>query len=349
MPGKIKLVGVCDINDVNCQKAKEQVEPEMVTTRWQELVEHKEIDIIDCSVPNVFHKDILIAAIQAGKHVYSEKPLALNLAEAREIYAVAEKSNVIHQMTFEYRFIPAMLRAKQLIEDGFLGRPFHFRSVYLHAGYVDATRPISWRLDKKQGGGGALYDIGSHALDLVRFLLGDTGSVYAHSVTFIPERPFEHEPLKKGKVEVDDLTLMLLKMESGCVGTVEASRVATGANDELRLEIHGEKGALRFNLMEPNWLEIYDRRDPENPIGGNRGFKKIETVQRYPKPAVLPSPKFSVGWMRFHVASQFDFLQRIAEGRQGSPSFYDGLRIQEIMEAGYRASEIKQWVNLPLP
>ena len=287
-------------------------------------------------------------AIEAGKHVYCEKPLARDLKEARQIYETAKGSDRFHQMVFEYRYIPAIMRAKQLVEDGFLGRVFTFRGCYLHSGYIDPKRPISWRLTKQMSGGGALYDIGSHILDLVRFLLGEFDSVFALTETFIKERPLAERPEQTAQVDVDDWTLLAIRMRNGATGSVEASRVATGMNDELRLEIHGSLGAIRFNLMEPNWLEVYDVRDPEEPIGGMRGFKKIETVQRYPKPVVFPSPKFAIGWTRYHIASQYEFLRRLAEGEPSSPDFSDGLAIQEVMEAGYLSAQRGSWVKLPL-
>jgi len=347
-PCKIRLVGVASGHEESCRRAVAQAGYEFWTTDWRELVERDDIDVIDCCAPNFLHKEIVIQALQNGKHVYCEKPLAMNLAEARQILEVQKRSRTKAQVVFMYRFIPAMMRAKQLVEGGFLGRPFSFRAAYLHSGYIDPSRPLTWRLDKAKGGGGALFDIGSHVLDLVRFLLGDFKSVFAATETFFKERPLPDAPGKVGKVEVDDLSLLLLRMENGALGTLEASRVATGANDELRLEIHGDRGALRFNLMDPNWLEVYDVRDPGEPIGGNRGFKKIKTVQRYPRPGGFPGPKFSIGWIRYHIASLYSFLTNIVEDRPCSPSLEDGVRIQEMMEAAYLSAERGQWVELPL-
>jgi len=176
--------------------------------------------------------------------------------------------------------------------------------------------------------------------------LGEYKTVFAKSYTFIKERPLPENPAKKAKVEVDDISFLQIEMENGAAGSVEVSRLATGTNDELRIEIHGSKGAIYFNLMDPNWLWVYDTRDSGEPIGGFRGFKKIETVQRYPEPASLPGPKFSIGWMRYHVASQFDFVTRIVEKKEGNPSFYDGYKVQEVMEAAQISARERRWVNL---
>jgi predicted dehydrogenase len=349
-PVRVRLVAVCAASEASTQKGVEQGGYEFGTTDWRELVERDDIDVVDCCVPNFLHREVLIGAMRAGKHVYCDKPLAMNLAEARDIVSVAQETGVQHQMTFNCRFIPAMMRARQLVEEGFLGRVFSFRAAYLHAGYIDPDRPISWRLDADKGGGGALFDLGSHVLDLVRFLLGEFDSVYALTETFIKERPLPGEGGKTQRVavNVDDLTLMMVRMANGAVGSVEASRLAMGTNDELRLEIHGGEGALRFNLMDPNWLYVYDAREPGAPIGGNRGFKAIETVQRYPRPAALPGPKFSVGWMRYHIASQYDFITSLVEERPACPDFVDGMKVQEVMEAGYTSAREHRWVSLPL-
>ncbi len=348
-PARIKLVGAATASQKSAAKAVDQAGYEFGTTDWRELIARDDIDIVNCCTPNYLHRDMLLVALQAGKHVYCDKPLAMNLAEAREIVAAAEASGKQHQMNFQCRYIPAILRAKQLVEDGFLGEVFSFRAAYLHAGYIDPGRPMSWRLDASQGGAGALFDLGAHVVDLIRYLLGDFASVLAVTETFIPERPVAKGATQKTPVNVDDMALVTARLAGGAIGTIEASRLATGTNDELRLEIHGQKGALRFNLMDPNWLYVYDTRDAETPIGGERGFKAIETVQRYPAPAVLPGPKFAIGWIRYHVASQFAFVSALVEGRPTSPNLVDGLKAQEVLEACSLSARQGKWVDLPLP
>jgi predicted dehydrogenase len=236
------------------------------------------------------------------------------------------------------------LRAKELMQEGFVGRLFGYRAAYLHAGYVEASRPISWRLDAQVSGGGALHDLGSHVIDLMQHLAGGIRRVSACSKTFVTERPAPGGGT--AKVEVDDLTLMQVELESGGLGTIESSRVATGANDELRFELHGDQGALRFNLMDPNWLYAYDHRDPTGPYGGDRGFKAIEAVQRYPAPAVLPGRKLSVGWMRAHIACLHNFVACIAEGRPASPSLGEGLAVQRTMAAAQESARSGKWIGV---
>jgi len=338
-PCETKLLGVCTAHKDTAEKAMRIGEFESCTTDYRELLEREDIHIINCCTPNRHHKELLLAAIDAGKHIYCDKPLAFDAEEAREIADAAAKGKGKYQVTLQYRFLPATLRAKQLIEEGFLGRVFGFRAAYLHAGYIDPNRPMSWRLKKGESGGGALFDLGSHILDLIYHLLGDYASVFAACETMIKERPLKDDPSKKDTVEVDDVAILTVRMKDGAVGTVEAWRLATGTNDELKFEIHGEKGALRFNLMDPNWLYAFDTREAEGDYGGNRGFKQIECVQRYPKPAVLPGPKLSVGWIRGHMACLHDFLTHVAEDTPTAPDFADGARIHEVMDAAYRSSE----------
>jgi predicted dehydrogenase len=346
VPARIKLVGVCTSRRETGRKAIGQAGYEFATTDYRELLKREDIQIVHCCLPNYLHRELLIAAIKAGKHIYCDKPLAMNLKEAKEIIETVTGAGIKHQMTFEYRFIPAMMRAEQLIREGFLGKVLSFRASYLHSGYVDPERPMSWRLEKHKSGGGALFDLGSHVLDLLRYLSGEYEPVYAGFETFTKKRPQRKNSPEKAEVEVDDLALLQIRMENGALGTVEASRIATGTNDELRIEIHGTQGAIYFNLMEPNWLQVYDNREKGDPLGGDRGFKKIETVQRYPQPAVLPGPKFAIGWLRYHIHSQYEFITSIAEDRPSVPSLNDGYKVQEIMEAAYLSSRRKSWVRL---
>ncbi len=350
MPAKLKMVGVCSYPITDAQEGIQQAGFEFATEDYNDLIKRDDIDIIEVCTPNYLHKEITIKAIKAGKHVNVEKPLAMDLKEAKEVLETANTHpNVISQMCFEYRYTPATLKAKQLIEEGFLGRVYSIRAAYLHAGNSDPNRPIYWKIQKKYCGGGSLYDLASHVIDLIRFLLGDFKKVFSKLEIFIKERPLANNPNQKEKVDVDDLALLLFEMENGAIGTLEATKVATGSNDELRLEIHGQNGAIRFNSMQPNYLEVYDCRDVEEPIGGLRGFKAIETVQRYPKPAVaFPGPKFSIGFIRYHAGNAYDFINNIVEGKKPQADILAGYKVQEVIEAATISDKEKRWVELPL-
>jgi predicted dehydrogenase len=345
-PASVRLVGVCTSKNETADRAVKHGGYEFGTTDYHKLLERDDIHIINCCTPNHLHKDLVIDAIKAGKHVYCDKPLTVSVDDALQIMSIAEKSNVVHQMTFQYRFIPAIMKAKQLIDEGILGEPMSFRALYLHAGYVDPDRPMSWRLNIDQGGAGALFDLGSHVLDLVRYLLGDCKEIFATTQTFIKDRPVSKGSSERVDVKVDDLAIMFMKMKNGALGTVEASRIATGANDDLKIEIHGKEGAIKFDLMEANWLNVYDNRTEGEPIGGRRGFTRIETVQRYPAPAVFPGPKFMVGWERFHIASMFSFLVNVVNKKPAPPTFYDGFKVQEIMESALTSAKNGHWVGI---
>lgn len=343
---KIELVGICTAHKETARKAQEQHQFKFSCTDYHKLLAEKDIQIIDCSAPNYLHHKIVIDAIEAGKHIYCEKPLAMNVQEAEDMVKRASASRVKCQIAFNYRFVPAIMRAKQLINDGKLGKILTFRAVYLHSGYIDPTRPMSWRLRKSQSGGGALFDLGSHVLDLVRYLIGECEAVLAHNYTFIKKRPIERGSTQMEEVDVDDLSILQLKLKNGAVGTVEASRVSTGSIDELKIEIQGNKGAVRFNLMDPNWLYFYDATEKNEPLGGNRGFKQIETLQRYPDSALPTCSRASVGWQHFHIASQYNFIRSILEDSKPEPGFEDGLAVQKIMEAACCSSKEGRWIQL---
>ncbi|MDO8683150.1 MAG: Gfo/Idh/MocA family oxidoreductase, partial [Armatimonadota bacterium] len=343
-PAAIRLVGVATRSEVSGKLGVEQGGYEFDTRDYRELLAREDIDVINCCATNDVHRDIVIDAIRAGKHVYVDKPLALNLSHAKDIVE-AEKAagdSKTRQMAHNYRFVPAIMRAKELMDEGRLGRIYTFSFRYLHSSNVDPNRPLHWKSDKSVGGGGVLVDLGSHIIDLTRFLLGDFKRVCA-----LPFNPIAERPDGKGgmvPVETDDVCFIQAELENGAVGTLEASKLATGANDELTVEIRGSKGAILFNLMDPNWLRFYDNTKPDAPLGGEKGFLQIECVQRYPKPAAIPGPKLSVGWMRFHIASIYEFVRRVVENEPGDPSLSDGLEVHRVIDTCYNSPGV--WTSI---
>ena len=338
-PARVRLVGVCAASEASRSLAMERAGYEFATGDYRELLDRPDIRIINVCTPNYLHKEQAMAAIRAGKHVYCDKPLALSASEAEEMAVLARQSGLTCQVTFQYRFCPAVLRARQMVEEGFLGDVISFRSVYLHSGYTDPKRPISWRMQREKSGSGALGDLGSHAIDLMRWLAGDIAGVQARLRTLVKQRPVSAGSSEMVPVTVDDHAIVELELANGALGTLEASRIATGTADDLRFEIHGTRGAIGFDLMDPNWLMVYDDTRPGGAYGGERGWQRIECVQNYPKPAALPGGKAPVGWMRFHIAAIHSFVQRVVEGRPGEPSFDDGLAVQRIIDAAIASSE----------
>lgn len=340
-----KIVGVATTRAETAGKAAREIGCEVWTGDYHELLARDDVDLIDCCVPNHKHEEIILAAAEAGKHIYCEKPLAMNVTEARRMVDAVEKAGIKTQVTFNFRFYPAIIRARQLVEEGFLGRVFSFRGRYNRSSYIDPNKPLSWRLRKEIARSGALFDIGSHILDIFYYLLGDFGSVQATLDTLIKERPVAAGATEKGPVDVDDIALMHIRLADGTLGLVEASRMGTGTPNDLQFEIFGDKGAIRFNATDPSWLEVYDVRDAGQPLGGMRGFRKLETVQRYEGQKV-PDWSMPPTFTRTHAECQYQFLKAIQDDSDPSPTFVDGLRVQEIMEAVLRSSEEGRWVTV---
>ena len=341
----INIVSVATTREETAKKAAEEINCTVQTVHYQDLLERDDVDLIDCCTPNQMHEEIIVAAAKAGKHIYCEKPLAMNVEQAKRMVEAVKQANVKTQLTFNFRFFPAIYRAKQLIDSGFLGRVFSFRGRYFRSSYIDPGKPLSWRLSKDMSGGGALHDLGSHILDLIYYLLGPFASVQATVETLIKERPVKAGSSEKGTVDVDDFALINAKLRDGTIGNIEVSRMGTGVNNECLFEIYGEKGAIRFNAEDPSYLEIYDVRDAASPFGGMRGFKKIETVGRYDGQKT-PDTTMPTGFVRTHTECQYQFLKAIWEDRDGSPNVADGLHVQEVMEAALKSSELGQWVKV---
>ena len=278
--------------------------------------------------------------MESDKHIYCEKPITANYEEAEEIAEAFDDYRGIHQMTFNYRFFTATLRAKQLMEEGFIGTPSCFRAAFLHSGSIDPQKPLEWKLDSEKGGG-VLNDLAIHVIDLMQYLLGEFDRVMTTTSILFNERPAGNGSKRTLKVNAEDHACMMIKNDDGLIGTIEASKVATGTQDELRFEIHGTEGAIGFNLMDPNWLLIYDQHSESEPIGGKRGFTKVECVQRYPAPGgEFPASKTTIGWLRSHVACLYNFLSALHEGRQPEPGLQTGINLQHFLDAA-RKSETK--------
>jgi len=343
--GLINVVGVATTRKETAEKAAREIGCEFSTDDYRQLITRPDIDVIDCCTPNNAHEEVILAAAKAGKHIYCEKPLAMDVAEGQRIVDAVQAAGVKSQMTFNFRFYPAIMRARQLINEGFVGRVFSFRGRYYRSSYISADKPLTWRLRKEYTGGGALFDLGSHILDVVYYLLGDFGSVQAVLDTLIKERPVAANAAEKAPVDVDDIALLHLRMADNTLGLVEISRMGTGATNDLVIEIFGDKGAIRFDLTEPNWLEVYDVRDKDQPTGGMRGFRKVEAVMRYDgqkAPDWTMTPNFE----RSHAECQYRFLKSIWDDAPPSPTLVDGLRVQEVMAAAERSSSEQRWVSI---
>lgn len=341
----VRVVGVATSRPETAQSAAREIGCPVYTTNYRELLARDDVDVVDCCAPNYLHEEVVLAAAEAGKHIYCEKPLANNVAQARRMVNAVEQAGVKGQMTFNFRFLPAITRARQLVAEGFLGRIFSFRGRYYRASYVDANRPTSWKLRAETSGTGALGDIGSHILDLVYYLLGDFGSVQATLDTLIKERPASPGAAEKVPVDVDDLAFLHLRMANNTLGLVEISRLGTGTTNDMQLEIYGELGALRFSSTDPSWLEVYDMRDESRPLGGRRGFRKLETVGRY-EGQKAPDWTMPPSFVRSHTECQYRFLQAVSDDLPPAPSLADGLHVQAVTDAAVLSSREGRWVSV---
>jgi predicted dehydrogenase len=339
-PVAVRLVGVATARPETAEAARRHGGFETCTTDWRSLIERRDIQVINICSPNAVHPEQLAAAMAAGKHIYCDKPLTATGEEAEEVARASLAWKGIGQMTFHNRFFSAPQRARQLVEEGFIGTPLSLRAVYLHSGSVDPAVPMKWRFRKSEGGG-VLRDLGSHLIDLVDWLAGPIAAVRAETRILYPTRPDGRGG--SAVVDTEDQVVMAVRLASGALGTLEASKIATGAEDDLRLEIHGSRGALRFSLMEPDFLEVYDLSTPDQPLGGTRGWTRIATLQRYPAPSVFPSPRATSGWLRGHVHCLWNFLDAVARGTPAEPSLHRGVEVQRIMGCAERSVETGRW------
>jgi predicted dehydrogenase len=345
-PLRARITHVATSRPETAQAARQAVGAEVGTTDFRRITEDPAVDIVHVCTPNHLHAEALLSALRHQKHIYCDKPLVATIDEARQVAALLPDYRATAQMTFHNRFLPATMRAKELIAGGALGEVLQFRLAFLHGGSADPAAPARWKLTAAAGGG-VIADLASHVLDLAEYLLGPIGSVMAHTHVAYPERPSAADPARKVAIDAEDCVLVLARLHHGVPGTIEATKLAAGIEDELRLEVHGSRGSLRFNGMDPHYLEFYDGSAPAGPLGGLRGWNRIQTGQRYPRPATgWPSPKAPIGWLRGHVACLANFLQAVADGRPGVPGLDCGIRVQHLMECLRRSAAERCWIEV---
>lgn len=350
---KVSMKAICGRDESWVKESAEKFGWEGYETSWEKLVERDDIDMVDITAPSNFHKEITIRAVEAGKHVFCEKPLALNLKDAREMLEVAEKNKIKHQIGFNYRFAPAIQLAKKLIDDGKIGRIFHFRALYLQDYIIDPEFPLVWRLDKKVAGSGSHGDLGAHLIDLARYLVGDFDRVIGMSKTFIKERPIvermtglsgkAQDTSKKGEVTVDDATLFLTEFKNGALGSFEATRFANGHKNGMSFEINGSKGSLRFEFERMNELQYYNAEDE----AGIQGFRIIQaTESTHPYMEAWWPVGHVIGYEHTFVHEMYEFVESIAKDRKPVPDFSDGVKCSQVLEAVDKSIDEKQWINV---
>jgi predicted dehydrogenase len=351
-PARPILVGISARNSERVKSFAEKFGFKRTYEDWRALVRDPEVDLVDVCTPPYLHAEPSILALESGKHVLCEKPLARNAKEAGAMLRAAEKSNSKHMTGFNYRFIPAVSYARKLIEEGFVGRILNFRGAYLNIevgdlGYINPDFPLDWHFKTETAGLGAISDLGSHILDLARFLAGEVESVAGATATFVRERPLPASPEKKGKVEVEDSAVAAIKFANGALGTIETSWMAPGRKDFLRFEVTGSEGSLRFNLERINELEIFTLRDP-NEV---RGFRDVLVTSRsHPKMGTFwVEQGGGFGWDHSFVNETYHFVDCIVNNREVNPdgaTFLDGYKNCLLMDAIAKSAMEDRWIHV---
>lgn len=350
LPAELRLKTICGRDRVATRAAARRLGWEMWETDWRRAVENPAIDIIDICTPNETHAEIAVAAARAGKAILCEKPLGRDLREAQAMWRAVKKARVVNMVCHNYRRIPAVILAKQMIERGDLGdRIFHFRARYAQDWIVDPNFPLVWRLQPDVSGSGALGDIFSHVTDLARYLVGEMSEVTAVLETFVKRRPLEKKARgtaksrRLRKVEVDDAVAAIGRFRGGGLATIEATRFAPGRKNSIQLEINGSDGSLAFDLEEMNRLRFFSRRDSAEV----QGFRDIMVTEpSHPYVGNWWPPGHIIGYEHTFVHTIADFVRGVIQRKKVQPDFADGLETQRVLDAVQRSARGRRWVRM---
>ena len=328
-----RLAAICGRNEEAVAEAARRYGYDKYYTDWRAMLDDDAVDVFDNGGPNDAHAEPCIAAAEAGKHIMCEKPLARTAEEAKSMLDAVNKAGVQHMVAFNYRFVPAIVQAKKLIESGALGRIFHFRAVYLQEWIIDPDFPKIWRLDQTVAGSGALGDLGAHIVDLARYLVGEPTKVSGMLKTFIEERPLP-DGNGRGKVDVDDAFTALLEFDNGAIGVVESSRFCQGRKNHQTIEINGESGTIHFNLERMNELDVFWANESPDTT---RGFHNVLVSEpNHPYWSNWWPQGHMIGWEHTFV-HEFDHLFRAIVGKGSvapyGADFEDGYRNAVILDA----------------
>ncbi len=339
-PAIPKLVNICGRTKEKVAEEASRYGYKKYCTDWHDLIDDDEIDIFVNVGPNNLHHEPCIEAAKKGKHIVCEKPLARTASEAKEMLYAAREAGIKHLCNFNYRMVPALVLAKNLISNGKIGKIFHFRARYLQEWIVDKNFPLVWRLEKDISGSGAIGDLGSHIIDLARWLCAEPTFIYATTKTFIKERPLEDNPTKNGKVEVDDAFAATIEFENGAIGTLEASRLCPGRKNYQVVEINGELGSIYFDLENLNYLHVYFKKeDPKETMG----FHAINVTESFHPYCDKWWPNgHIIGWENTFVHTAYNIVNSIVNNKSLEPmaaTFKDGYRNAVICDAIIKSAE----------
>ena len=346
-PALPRLVAVCGRDETPLKALAARYGYEKTYTDWRDMLADDAVQLLDNGGPNDTHAAPSILAAQAGKHVFCEKPLARTAAEAWEMRDAVTRAGVKHGVAFNYRFVPAIRQAKQLLAGGALGRIYHFRAMYLQEWLLPHyNTPWLWRMDKARTGTGAIGDLAAHIVDLGRYLVGEMKSVSGLTRTFVEERPLP-DGSGMGRVDVDDAFVAAIEFENGAIGSLEGTRLAAGRKNYQLFEINGEKGSIRFNLERLNELEVY--WVDEEP-GETRGFHTVlVTEEHHPWLQHWWPPGHIIGWEHTFIHELTHFLDCIVNDKAVAPlgaTFEDGYRAAVVCEALVASGQQKRQIDL---
>ncbi|XVV07958.1 Gfo/Idh/MocA family protein [Actinosynnema sp. CA-248983] len=353
LPVRPVMAVVCGRNPERTQAAAARLGWAEAVTDWKTLLDRDDVDVIDICSPGDTHAEIAVAALDAGKHVLCEKPLANTVAEAEAMAAAAERAaakGVRAMVGFSYRRVPALSLARDLVAQGRLGRIHHVRAQYLQDWIVDPAAPLSWRLQKDKAGSGSLGDIGAHIVDAAQFIVGDTITEVCGTLeTFVTERPLAaaHSGLsgtavsdETGPVTVDDAALFLARFQNGALGSFEATRFASGRKNALRIEVNGSAGSVAFDFEDMNVLHYFDGGEDS----ATAGFRRIVVTEPdHPYVGAWWPAGHVLGYEHSFTHQAVDFVRAVAEGTDPSPSFADGLRLQRVLAAVEASAASRTW------
>jgi len=353
------LKGICGRSEKGTKESAERFGYEYGTTDWRRLIDDKEIELFDNNGPNDIHKAPCIAALETGKHTIVEKPLAMDVGEARmmvEAATKAEKRGVKNMVAFSNRFSPAVLLARRLIQEDKIGQIYHYRAAFLQDWLISPDFPLAWRLKKEVAGSGVLGDLNAHSIDMARFLTGlEVVEACGITETFIKERPVPLEAAglsgkagkEKGAVTVDDASLGMFRFNNGALGSIEATRFATGRKSLWQIEVYGSRGAIQFELTQNNLLQYFSLDDPLEV----QGFRTILVTEAEVHDFIKHwwPPGHMLGWEHHHCHTIFHFVNCIANNLNVAPwgaTFEDGLKCQLVLDALQRSEKERGWVKV---
>ncbi|MCX5656059.1 MAG: Gfo/Idh/MocA family oxidoreductase [Planctomycetota bacterium] len=348
LPYRPVLKTICGLVEAEAKAFADKWGYESYTTNWREVVERKDIDLVEICVPNNVHAEIAIAAAKAGKMIICEKPLALNSPQAQKMVNAVEKARVPNLVSFNYRRVPAVTLAKNLIEEGRLGKIFHYRANFLQDWTISADVPqggmATWRLDVKAAGSGVTGDLLAHCIDTAMWHNGPITRVNAMTETFIKER----KNVETGKVEpvgIDDACTFFCSFDNGSMGNFESTRYARGHKALYTFEINGEKASIRWDLHDLHRLQWFDHKDE----GKLRGWRSIHVTDHgggHPYMNHWWVPGLAIGYAESFVHQLADFIEGLAKGKPASPTFREALQTQKVCDAVLKSAKTGKWVNV---